>query len=42
MAKLTLDDIYSLGGSETFGGNALKGVRDEIVLATKVRLPILN
>jgi aryl-alcohol dehydrogenase-like predicted oxidoreductase len=33
-------DIYSLGESETFVGNALKGVRDEIVLATKVRLPM--
>ena len=33
-------DVYSLGESETFVGNALKGVRDEIVLATKVRLPM--
>src|SRR3984893_8407873 len=49
MVKLALDqginfidtaDVYSLGESETFLGNALKGVRDEIVLATKVRLPM--
>ena len=33
-------DVYSLGESETLLGNALKGVRDEIVLATKVRLPM--
>ncbi|HVP17960.1 MAG TPA: aldo/keto reductase [Spirochaetia bacterium] len=33
-------DIYSKGESETFLGNALKGLRDEIVLATKVRLPM--
>jgi aryl-alcohol dehydrogenase-like predicted oxidoreductase len=33
-------DVYSLGESETLVGNALKGVRDEIVLATKVRLPM--
>src|SRR6195256_5991868 len=33
-------DVYSLGQSETLVGNALKGVRDEIVLATKVRLPM--
>jgi aryl-alcohol dehydrogenase-like predicted oxidoreductase len=33
-------DIYSLGESETLVGNALKGVRNEIVLATKVRLPM--
>jgi aryl-alcohol dehydrogenase-like predicted oxidoreductase len=32
--------VYSLGESETLVGNALKGVRDEIVLATKVRLPM--
>lgn len=32
-------DVYSLGESETLLGNALKGVREEIVLATKVRLP---
>ncbi len=34
------EDVYSLGESETLMGNALKGVRDEIVLATKVRLPM--
>ena len=33
-------DVYSLGESETLVGNALKGVRTEIVLATKVRLPM--
>ena len=33
-------DVYSLGESETLLGNALKGVRTEIVLATKVRLPM--
>src|SRR5271169_107926 len=33
-------DVYSRGESETLLGNALKGVRDEIVLATKVRLPM--
>jgi aryl-alcohol dehydrogenase-like predicted oxidoreductase len=49
MVKLALDqginffdtaDVYSLGESETFLGNALKGVREEIVLATKFRLPM--
>src|ERR1700741_2914511 len=49
MVKLALDkginfidpaDVYSLGESETLVGNAVKGVRDEIVLATKVRLPM--
>jgi aryl-alcohol dehydrogenase-like predicted oxidoreductase len=49
MMKLALDrginfidtaDVYSLGESETLVGNALKGVRREIVLATKVRLPM--
>jgi aryl-alcohol dehydrogenase-like predicted oxidoreductase len=49
MVKLALDrginfidtaDVYSLGESETLVGNALKGVRTEIVLATKVRLPM--
>ena len=49
MVKLALDrginfidtaDVYSLGESETLVGNALKGMRNEIVLATKVRLPI--
>ncbi len=33
-------DVYSLGESETLLGNALKGIRSEIVLATKVRLPM--
>src|SRR6201994_5166420 len=51
MVKLALDrgvnfidtaDVYSLGESETLVGNALKGVRSEIVLATKVRLPMSN
>jgi aryl-alcohol dehydrogenase-like predicted oxidoreductase len=49
VVKLALDrginlfdtaDVYSLGESETLLGNALKGVRAEIVLATKVRLPM--
>src|SRR6202045_3019520 len=49
MVKLALErginfidaaDVYSLGESETLVGSALKGVRDEIVLATKVRLPM--
>ena len=49
MVKLALDsginfidtaDVYSRGESETLVGNALKGVRTEIVLATKVRLPM--
>src|SRR5208337_1980998 len=49
MVKLALDrgvnfidtaDVYSLGESETLLGNALKGVRDEIILATKVRMPM--
>jgi aryl-alcohol dehydrogenase-like predicted oxidoreductase len=33
-------DVYSLGESETLVGNALKGARHEIVLATKFRLPM--
>src|ERR1700728_4734402 len=33
-------DVYSLGESETLVGNALQGVRTEVVLATKVRLPM--
>ena len=33
-------DVYSLGESETLLGNALQGIREEIVLATKVRLPM--
>ena len=49
MVKLAMDrginfidtaDVYSLGESETLLGNALKGIREEIVLATKVRLPM--
>jgi len=49
MLKMALDnginlidtaDVYSLGESETLLGNALKGIRQEIVLATKVRLPM--
>jgi aryl-alcohol dehydrogenase-like predicted oxidoreductase len=49
MVKLALDrginfidtaDVYSLGESETLVGNAVKGVRTEIVIATKVRLPM--
>ncbi len=49
MVKLALDrginfidtaDVYSLGESEALLGNALKGIREEIVLATKVRLPM--
>src|SRR2546425_10903816 len=49
MVKLALDhginfidtaDVYSRGDSETLLGNALKGIRQEIVLATKVRLPM--
>jgi aryl-alcohol dehydrogenase-like predicted oxidoreductase len=49
MVKLALErginfidtaDVYSLGESETLVGNALRGVRDEIVLATKARLPM--
>jgi aryl-alcohol dehydrogenase-like predicted oxidoreductase len=33
-------DIYTRGESETLLGNALKGMREEIVLATKFRLPM--
>lgn len=49
MVKFALDrginfidtaDVYSLGESETLVGNALEGVRQEVVLATKVRLPM--
>ncbi len=49
MVRLALDrginfidtaDVYSRGESETLLGNALKGIREEIVLATKVRLPM--
>lgn len=49
MVRLALDrginfidtaDVYSLGESETLLGNTLKGIREEIVLATKFRLPM--
>src|SRR5437899_6191086 len=49
MVKLALDrginfidtaDVYSLGERDTFLWNALKGIRHEIVLASKVRLPL--
>lgn len=49
MVKFALDqginyidtaDVYSLGESEELLGNALKGIRDEIVLSTKCRLPM--
>jgi aryl-alcohol dehydrogenase-like predicted oxidoreductase len=49
MIKLALDkginfidtaDVYSLGESETLVGNAVRGMRPEIVIATKVRLPM--
>ena len=49
MVKVALDngvnffdtaDVYSLGESEMLLGNALKGIREEIVVATKVRLPM--
>jgi aryl-alcohol dehydrogenase-like predicted oxidoreductase len=33
-------DVYSRGESETLLGVALEGVRDRVVLATKVRLPM--
>jgi aryl-alcohol dehydrogenase-like predicted oxidoreductase len=33
-------DVYSHGESETILGKALKGVRDEVVLATKFSLPM--
>ncbi len=33
-------DVYSQGESETLVGNALKGIREDIVLATKFRLPM--
>jgi len=33
-------DVYSRGESETLIGNAIKGLREDIVLATKVRLPM--
>jgi aryl-alcohol dehydrogenase-like predicted oxidoreductase len=33
-------DVYSRGESETLVGEAIKGIREELVLATKVRLPM--
>lgn len=33
-------DVYSMGESEELLGNALKGIREEIVLSTKCRLPM--
>lgn len=33
-------DVYSLGQSEEFVGNAIKGKREELVIATKCRLPM--
>jgi aryl-alcohol dehydrogenase-like predicted oxidoreductase len=33
-------DVYSRGESEMLVGNALKGIRQNVVLATKVRLPM--
>jgi aryl-alcohol dehydrogenase-like predicted oxidoreductase len=33
-------DVYSRGESETLIGHALKGIRQDIVLATKMRLPM--
>ena len=33
-------DVYSQGESERLVGNAIQGVRDEIVLSTKCRLPM--
>ena len=33
-------DVYTRGVSEEITGRALKGVRDEVVLATKVRFPM--
>jgi aryl-alcohol dehydrogenase-like predicted oxidoreductase len=49
MVKFALDkginfidtaDVYSRGESEALVGNALKGIREEVVVATKVRLPM--
>lgn len=49
MVKFALDqginmidtaDVYSRGESEILIGNALKGIRQDIILATKVRLPM--
>ncbi len=33
-------DVYSRGESETLIGHAIKGIRQELVIATKVRLPM--
>jgi len=33
-------DVYSNGVSEEITGQALRGVRDDVVLATKVRFPM--
>lgn len=33
-------DVYSLGQSEEFIGNAIKGKREDLVIATKCRLPM--
>lgn len=33
-------DVYSQGESESLLGNSLKGIREDLVLATKVRLPM--
>lgn len=33
-------DVYSRGESETLIGNAIKGIRQDLVLATKFRLPM--
>jgi aryl-alcohol dehydrogenase-like predicted oxidoreductase len=33
-------DVYSNGVSEEITGRALRGVRDDVVLATKVRFPM--
>ena len=33
-------DVYTRGESETLLGQALKGVREEVVVATKVRMPM--
>jgi aryl-alcohol dehydrogenase-like predicted oxidoreductase len=49
MVKLAMDhgvnlidtaDVYSMGESETRIGNALEGIRHEVVLASKCRLPM--
>ncbi|MFA7567128.1 MAG: aldo/keto reductase, partial [Alkalispirochaeta sp.] len=33
-------DVYSNGESEEFVGNAIKGKREDLVIATKCRLPM--